>query len=110
MALGRPLFSGVARLFQSSFRSSQPGTPFWTRYHAFPQGGMRACKPRPWFTLVPQSAVGLTLTHATPASVISRSCGGIPEVPLGLLNLGFHFGSVVMPLLEVACVRAVLTR
>ena len=34
-----------------------------------------------WFALVPQRAVGLTLMHATPAPLISRSCASIPEVP-----------------------------
>ena len=33
------------------------------------------------FALVPQSAGGLTLTHATPAPVISRSRTSIPELP-----------------------------
>ena len=34
----------------------------------------------PWFAQVPQSAWGLSRTHATPAPVISRSCASIPEV------------------------------
>ena len=34
-----------------------------------------------WFGVVPQTAVGLTLTHATPASLISRSCASISELP-----------------------------
>ena len=33
------------------------------------------------FALVPHGAVGLTLTHATPAPVISRSCASIPDLP-----------------------------
>ena len=31
------------------------------------------------------------------------------RVPFGLVNLGFHFGRVVMRFPEVACVRAGLT-
>ena len=34
----------------------------------------------PWLALVPNTAVGLTLTYATPAPLISRSCTSIPEV------------------------------
>ena len=41
-------------------------------------------------------AQSLTLTHATPAPVLSRCCACIPEVPLGLVHLGFHFGRVLM--------------
>ena len=35
----------------------------------------------PCFAHVAVTQVGLTLTHATPASVISRSCAFIPELP-----------------------------
>ena len=35
----------------------------------------------PCFAHVPHSAVGLTLTYATPAPLISRSWASIPEVP-----------------------------
>ena len=34
----------------------------------------------PRFAHLPLSAVGLILTHATPAPLISRSCASIPEV------------------------------
>ena len=32
------------------------------------------------FALVPHSAVGLTLTHATPAPALSLSCASTPEI------------------------------
>ena len=35
----------------------------------------------PYFAQGPESAWGFTLTHATPASVISRSCASIPKLP-----------------------------
>ena len=35
----------------------------------------------PYFALAPQSALGLTLTHATQASMISRTCASIPKLP-----------------------------
>ena len=50
--------------------------------------GMRyvevACVSRslhPWFAQVPQSAWGLSRTHATNSPVISRNSASIPEVP-----------------------------
>ena len=51
----------------------------------------------------------LTLTHATPSPVLSRSCASIAEVFLDLLHLGFHFGGVVMRFVEVAGVSTRLT-
>ena len=51
----------------------------------------------------------LTLTHATPSPVSSRSCASIGEVPLGLVHLGSHVGGVVMRFVEVAGVSTRLT-
>ena len=58
--------------------------------------------PSPWFALVPQSAMGLTLTHATPAPVNSQSCETIPDT-LRSSQPGIPLGRVVMPFVEVAC-------
>ena len=63
-------------LFPKSLGSSATGIPFWPRSHASLGSGMRAC-----FADVPHSAQPVTLTYATPASLISRSCASIPEVP-----------------------------
>ena len=64
----------------------------------------------PCIAQVPQSALAVTLTQATPASVTSRSCVPIPKgSPLGLVILGLHFGRVVMRSVEVAGVSSRLT-
>ena len=64
----------------------------------------------PCYSLVPHSGQPLSLTHATPLPLISRSFASIPQLtPLGLVNLGFHFGRVVMRFVEVACMSTRLT-
>ena len=70
---------------------------------------MRTCKPHPLLCTCGFNAGG-TDFHACHSGVRD-----FPELrvysktPLGLVNLGFHFGRVVMRILEVACVRASLT-
>ena len=109
MPLRRPSFPGVARLFPNSLGSSEPGYPFWPRSRAYPRSGMRACKPHP--LLCTCFNAGGTDSHACHSGVCD-----FPELrvysraPLGLVNLGFHCGRVVMRFLGVACVRAMLTR
>ena len=98
-----------ARLFPNSLGSSEPWIPFWPRCHAFPRSGMRACKDHPLLCAGASECMG---GH-------SHAChsGGreFPELcvhsrtPLDLVNLGFHFGRVVIRFHEVACVRASLT-
>ena len=84
--------------------SCAPGNPFWPRGDVFRGSSRREYKARP-FLLHSR----LTLTHATPSPVSSRSCASIGEVPLGLVHLGSHVGGVVMRFVEVAGVSTGLT-
>ena len=84
--------------------STSPGNKFWPRGDVFRGSGRREYKAQPVHLAQP-----LTLTHATPSPVLSRSCASIAEVSLGLVHLGFHFGGVVMRLVEVGGVSTRLT-
>ena len=102
-------FPGIARVFPSCVGSSEPRISFCPRFHAFPRSGMRACKAHPLLCTCGSNAGG-TNSHSYHSGVRD-----FPELhvysrdSLGLVNLGFHFGSVVMRFVEVACVRARLT-
>ena len=104
-----PLIFQSSRLFPTSLGSSEPGIPFWPRCHAFCRGGMREYKPQ---RLVCTCASECSGTHSHPCH---SSTPNFPELrvyyrtPLGLVNLGLHFGRVVMRFVELACVRASLT-
>ena len=104
MPVQRPGFSGVARLFLRLVGCGEPGIPCWPSCHAFRRSGMRELKPHPWlFTCCPYS-------HAC-----HSGAPDIPEFrvyyrgPVGLVNLGFPFGRVVMSFVEVVCVGTSLT-
>ena len=69
---------------------------------------MRACKARPLLCTCGFNA-GVTNSRASHSGV--RDLWELRvyyRVPLGLVNVGFRFGHVVMRFLEVACVGASL--
>ena len=109
MPLQRPRYPGVARPFPKFLGFGEPEIRFWPRFHAFPRGGMRACKANPLLCTCGFDA-GVTDSHAHHSGVHdSPELRVYSRLALGLANLGFHFGRVFMSFLEVACVRAGLT-
>ena len=108
MPFRNPLFPGVARIFPSSLGSSEPGIPFWPRFDAFPRSGMRASRPHPVVCTCPSECDG-TDSHAWHSGVrYFPELRVYSRVPLGLVNLGLHFGRVIMRFLKVGCERASL--
>ena len=77
--------------------SSAPGNPFWPRGDVFRGSSRREYKAHP-FLLHILSLSRMPLRRPSFAGV-ARTIG---EVPLGLVHLGFHFGRVLMGLVEVA--------
>ena len=70
---------------------------------------MRACKAHPLFGTGALECMGLQ-SHACHSGARDfLEVRVYSQTPLALVKLGFHFGRVVMRLLEVACVRARLT-
>ena len=70
---------------------------------------MRACKANPLLCTWGLNT-GWTDSHACHSGVPDFSELRVySRTPLGLVNLGFHFGRVVMRFLELACVRARVT-
>ena len=94
---------------QGPLEYSEPGILFWKRWHAFRRGGMREYKPHPLLCTY-ASQCGGTHSHACHSGVPD-----FPELrvyfrrPLGLVNLGFHFGRVGLRFVEVACVSTSIT-
>ena len=108
MPLRHFLFPGVARLLPRSHGSREPGISFYPHCHAFCRSGMREYKPHPMVCNCSSECSG-THSHAC-----HSSAPYFPELraysrgPLGLVNLGLHFGPVVMRFVEVAWVSTSL--
>ena len=80
MPLRRPLFPGVGVYSRSPLGLVNLGFYFRGVVMRFLEVACLREGLTPCFAHVPLTQVGLTLTLATPASLISRSCASIPEL------------------------------
>ena len=88
--------------------SSELGIPFCARWHALRRRGIRENKPPPFV------CTGASECRGAHSHACHSSARDFPESraysrgPLGVVNLGFHFGRVGMSYGDMACVRTSL--
>ena len=88
---------------------SERGIPFWARWHALRRSGMRDYNPHPLICTGASDCSGAHSHDCLSGALKLPELRVYSRGPLGLVNLGFHFGRVAMRYVEVACVSTTLT-